>query len=318
LGPPPDDPPRAAIAAVVGASPSVDPELEAWLVGLFDRRGLPFPATNLKQAWRIPSAVALPNDLGTAPGWWLDRPDGRIMVALPGPPRELRAMWAAQVEPRLAARGFGAGVAVRTFRLTGIGESAVADRLGDALLRASNPIVATYARAESLDVRVAAFREPGGRAADELVEEAVRAVLAAVGEHVWAEGATTWAAAVDGALAARGWTLATSEAGTAGALTALLGRAERLVQAASRRAPEPGRSPDELAEEARAAAGADVGLALVTRPRSGDTAASIAVVGPDGIHRERRLAFLGGELGQNRAAIAAAHVLLGRLRVGRA
>jgi hypothetical protein len=146
----------------------------------------------------------------------------------------------------------------------------------------------------------------------------VRAVLAAVGEHVWAEGATTWAAAVDGALAARGWTLATSEAGTAGALTALLGRAERLVQAASRRAPEPGRSPDELAEEARAAAGADVGLALVTRPRSGDTAASIAVVGPDGIHRERRLAFLGGELGQNRAAIAAAHVLLGRLRVGRA
>ena len=51
---------------------------------------MPFAEINLKQAWLIPSAEALANPNGTAPGWFVTRPDGRIVVALPGPPRELR------------------------------------------------------------------------------------------------------------------------------------------------------------------------------------------------------------------------------------
>ena len=71
----------------------IDPDLEAWLRGRWERRGIPFPEINLKQAWRIPSSEALPNPNGSAPGWFVSRPDGGVAVALPGPPREMRPMW---------------------------------------------------------------------------------------------------------------------------------------------------------------------------------------------------------------------------------
>ena len=162
LGPTPDDLTREAVAAVWGETPAVDPDLEAWLRGLWQRRGLPFPTSNLKQAWLIPSARALANPNGTAPGWWVDAPDGRVVVLLPGPPREMRPMWRDEALPRLRARGLGGDRAVRTLRLTGIGESLVADRLGEAILRAENPEVATYARADAVDVRLAAAARPAG------------------------------------------------------------------------------------------------------------------------------------------------------------
>ena len=89
LGPTPDDLTREAIAEVFDEHPAVDPELARWLRNLFERRGLAFAETNLKQAWLVPSAMAIPNERGTAPGWWIDRADGRVVVALPGPPRWL-------------------------------------------------------------------------------------------------------------------------------------------------------------------------------------------------------------------------------------
>nr|MBA2381969.1 competence/damage-inducible protein A [Chloroflexota bacterium] len=68
LGPTPDDLTREAISAAVGEEPVVDPELADWLRGLWSRRGIPFPEMNLKQAWLLPSATALANPNGTAPG----------------------------------------------------------------------------------------------------------------------------------------------------------------------------------------------------------------------------------------------------------
>src|SRR4029079_5199947 len=83
LGPTPDDLTREAIAAACGETVAVDPEIEAWLRELWRRRGRAFPELNLKQAWQIPSSQALANPNGTAPGWFVSRPDGRIVVALP-------------------------------------------------------------------------------------------------------------------------------------------------------------------------------------------------------------------------------------------
>ena len=228
LGPTPDDLTREAVAAVGGETPAVDPDLETWLRGLWQRRGLPFPTMNLKQAWLIPSARALANPNGTAPGWWVDRPDGRVVVLLPGPPREMRPMWRDEALPRLRARGLGGNRAVRTLRLTGIGESLVADRLGETILRAENPEVSTYARADAVDVRLAAAARPArdgqpARSANELLDEIEPVILAAVGEHVWARGETGWAEAIGAELERRGWSLATRELGTGGALVTLLG-----------------------------------------------------------------------------------------------
>lgn len=311
LGPTPDDLTREAIAAACGEEPIVDPDLEAWLRALWDRRGLPFPAINLKQAWRIPSATAIPNGNGTAPGWWVERPDGRVIVALPGPPREMRPMWLEWVLPRLRPLGLGADVAQTTYRLAGIGESMVADVLGDAFLRTTNPVVATYARQDAVDVRISA-RAAGDRSAEELVATAATEVRTRLGDHIWATGETTWSEAIGARLAELGWTLATLEVGTGGTLVHLLGPVPWLTSAEVRN----GLSGTLVAAAGaiRETGAADVGLAVRARARAGDTAVSVAIVTPSGSHRESRVAFLTGELGRSRAALAAADVLLRRLR----
>ena len=262
----------------------------------------------------------LPNPNGTAPGWSVDRSDGALIVTLPGPPREMRPMWEDEVLPRLAARGVGADMDVRTLRLTGIGESVVAERLGDALLRADNPSVATYARQEAVDVRISA-RAADGVAAAAIADEAEAQVRTAVGEHVWGHGATTWAAALSNALGARGWTLATTERGTDGALVQLL-RALPAVVLAERRAATEDDSQvarDDAgdvaeAERVRQQSGADVGLAIRARPGGDDTIVHVAIATPEGTHAERRVAFLRGSQGADRAAIAGAASLLAAVR----
>jgi nicotinamide-nucleotide amidase len=329
LGPTPDDLTREAVAELCGEALEVDPATLAWLEALWARRGQPFPSVNVKQAWRIRSATMLPNPNGTAPGWYVERPDGRVIVTLPGPPREMRPMWHDEVLPRLAARGVGGDSEVRTLRLTGVGESVVAERLGETLLRATNPVVATYARHEAVDVRISA-RPRDGRSAAELADEAEAAVLAVLGDHVWARGDTTWAGALEAALGDRGWTLATTERGTDGALVHLLRGLPAVVRAERRSGPadaapdtsgeaHDGETEEREAERIRRESGADVGLAIRALPGGEDTVVHVGVVTPDGVHAERRFAFLRGSLGADRAAIAGAAALLAVLRgtVGR-
>ena len=318
LGPTPDDLTREAVAEACGETPIIDEATLEWLRGLWARRRQPFPETNRKQAWVLPSGAMLANPNGTAPGWWVDRPDGRVIVTLPGPPREMRPMWANEVVPRLAGRGVGVESEVRTLRLTGIGESLVAEQLGEPLLRRANPVVATYARQEAVDIRISA-RSEGGRSARELADDAEAEVHASLGAYIWARGDTTWSGALAEALAAHGWTLATVEAGTDGALVTLL----RGLDVVRRSEVVPGgggtSGKDEdgdraEAERIRAAAGADVGLAVRASAAGDDTAVHVAVVTPEGRHAERRLAFLRGSAGADRAAIAGAAVLLAFLR----
>ena len=338
LGPTPDDLTREAIAACLDETPAVDPGLEAWLRELFDRRGLHFPETNRKQAWLIPSATAIPNANGTAPGWWVDGargtggrtlPAGRVVVALPGPPREMRPMWDGWVLPRLEELGLGLPRVSRTLRLTGIGESAIADRIG-ALLAGTRPMVATYARADAVDIRIWTHAgedqdaEPGGaalREAEELVEAAEAQVVALLGEHIWARGDVGWPDTVRSLLEERGWRLAAIEVGLRGAFVALLGEGlgdrlafgEVLTERPDR--PDGDRATLEwLARRASEMGGTEASVAVEARPRGGDTAVTVAVATPDGSHRETRVVFLDGALGRARAAVAAAAILVARLK----
>lgn len=313
LGPTPDDLTREAIARVAGEEPAVDPDLEGWLRGLWSRRGIPMPDLNLKQAWLIPSATALANANGTAPGWWVDRPDGRVVVALPGPPREMRPIWADAVLPRLRERGAGEDHATRTFRLAGIGESAVAERLGEELLRATNPSVATYARWDAVDVRISAT----GAAAAAVVEATARRVRDLVGDHIWAEGETSWADAIGAILEDRRWTLASVEVGTGGALAALLADRAwlRIAEVLDPDAPAAaGDDLQSLAASAMARAAADVAVAVRGRPRTEDTAIEVLAITSARVHRERHTVFLAGPIGRSRAGLAAASLLLAELR----
>ena len=303
LGPTPDDLTREAIVAACGLEPHVDPDLLAWLRDLFARRGYRMPAANTKQAWLVPGATALANPNGTAPGWWLELPDGRLVISLPGPPREMWPMWRDHALPRLRQRDTGTEHSWHTLRLTGIGESQLVGLIGRRLLSAANPSVATYAKPDAVEVRVGAVAA-AGRSAREIVERTVALLRRRVGDYVFAEGEVGWPAAIGTRLAGR--SLASVELGTGGSLIALLGDAPYLRHAEVRTADA---DLGDVAVDARGQHRADLALAMRATGREVDTLVEIAIATAAGTHLEQRTAFLGGAEGRRRAAIAACAAL---------
>jgi len=111
----------------------------------------------VKQATLIPSAQAILNPIGTAPGWWVERDGGggsRVIVSMPGVPFEMKRMWENEVEPRLVS-ATGTVIVSRTLKTLGIGESAVEEMVDD-LMSGTNPTLAPYAKADGVHLRITA------------------------------------------------------------------------------------------------------------------------------------------------------------------
>jgi len=219
LGPTEDDLTREAICAVLGEEPHVDPALESTLRAFFERRGYVMPERNVKQCWLIPSARAIPNPRGTAPGWWVER-DGKIIVAMPGPPTEMTRMWENEVAPLLSARNPGGILVTRTLKTAGVGEGTV-DEMMSPLLKSENPSIGIYARADGVHVRLAA-KAPDEESAWKLilpVEGEARRIL---GAAIWGADDDTFESVVGDMARERGVTIATMESCTGGLLASTL------------------------------------------------------------------------------------------------
>ena len=220
LGPTHDDLTREGVADALGEELVSDPALEATLRERFAAFGT-MPESNLRQALRVPSAEALPNPIGSAPGWWVDR-DDCVTVLMPGVPSEMRRMWDDQVSQRLAGRFPLQPVHTRTVKTFGIGESALAEMVGD-LLVAPGPGVAAgiYAHDDGVHLR---FSTRGEASA---LDAPVARAMALAGEHAYgtdeADLATMALAALGRAGAA---TVASWEADTGGTLLSILASAE--------------------------------------------------------------------------------------------
>lgn len=220
LGPTHDDLTRESLAVALGEELVLDPALEAWLRQRFGALGR-MPETNLRQAMRIPSTEILPNPIGSAPGWWVDR-DGTVVALLPGVPSEMRRMFDTELVPRLTSRFSPPPLLVRTVKTFGIGESAVAEQVGDLLERPGVGVTAgIYARDDGVHLRFTTSQD--GSALDAAAARAREAL----GEAVWGEDADDLAKVALAALGRAGVTrLASWEADTRGALLALLSAAE--------------------------------------------------------------------------------------------
>jgi nicotinamide-nucleotide amidase len=132
LGPTEDDLTREAVAAALGLELHRDPEIVTRIEQRFASRGYKMTPNNYKQADVITGAVVLPNPNGTAPGQWLsgkydDRE--RIIILLPGPPFELKALFDEQCFERLRAKLPTAFIATRVLKVAMLGESAVDARV---------------------------------------------------------------------------------------------------------------------------------------------------------------------------------------------
>jgi len=216
LGPTEDDLTREAIAAAVGETPTVDAELERALREWFGGRGVTMPERNRKQAWLIPSARALANPLGTAPGWDVRSGAARI-IAMPGVPREMTRMWESEVEPTLAE---GQTLRSRTLKMLGIGESSVEEAL-DELVRSTAPTVATYAKNDGVHVRVT-DKGPDAAAVLARIAAMERSIRDRIGQHIWGTDLDTLGSVVGQALMDRGWRLAVGESLTGGEIARVL------------------------------------------------------------------------------------------------
>jgi nicotinamide-nucleotide amidase len=219
VGPTEDDSTREAIAALVGEEPRVDPALRGQIEAFFAARGQVMPERNAKQAWLIPSAEALPNPVGTAPGWFVRHGDARI-VAMPGVPREMFRMWREQALPRLHDELPGEVFRSITYKTLGIGESSAEQELAD-LVGLPNPVVATYAKDDGVHIRItarAADAETAERCRDDVATEVKRRL----GQHVYGANEETLAGALVTLLSEGGHRLAVTEAGSGSRLLALL------------------------------------------------------------------------------------------------
>jgi len=218
LGPTEDDLARESISALLGETMRVDPVLEAELRGLFATRNAVMPERNIKQATLIPSAQAIPNPLGTAPGWWVEK-DGHIIVAMPGVPREMYRMWEQEAIPRLSPYTGGL-IFTRILRVWGLGESAVEERL-DGLIHSDNPTLATYAKSDAIDVRITAKAETREIAEREVAEMENRA-REVLRHHVFGIDKDTLQSVIGKYLTERRQTLAVMESLTGGLLASTL------------------------------------------------------------------------------------------------
>jgi len=154
LGPTQDDITREAIGELVGEELTVDDKLWQELQDLLRRYIGEIPKSNMKQATIIPSAQIIPNRMGTAPGWWVEK-DDHIIIALPGPPDEMKLMWQESIFPKLKQRLAGEVILsriIKTFRLA----EAKVDELVAHISKLSNPTLATYIKPDGVYLRITA------------------------------------------------------------------------------------------------------------------------------------------------------------------
>ncbi|MGB0355300.1 MAG: competence/damage-inducible protein A [Opitutales bacterium] len=157
LGPTSDDITRETIAEVLGEEMVYDTEVENAIRERFRLLERPMPESNNRQCYRPASAEILPNPYGTAPGLYLKK-DGKILVMLPGPAREMHPMFEQIVVPKLQTEGIFPEVdCYLQLRTAGIGESALADKVEPILANKEGLVVGYCAHAGMVDLRLSSL-----------------------------------------------------------------------------------------------------------------------------------------------------------------
>jgi len=250
IGPTADDLTRQALAAVMGADLVPSEEWLAELRAFFAQRGRPMPDMNTIQAMIPRGAQMLWNTCGTAAGIHATLPptpsspspstlgEGRgegtnnyqlitnnsypcETFVVPGVPKEMKAMFTRDILPHVRARAGGAVILSRTLHTFGLGESWVAEKLGDLMRRDRNPSVGTTVSGGIVSLRVNA-RFGSAAHAQRHLDDTAAACRAALGDMVFGQDAQTLPHVCTTLLRKAGQTVATAESCTGGLLATYL------------------------------------------------------------------------------------------------
>ena len=224
LGPTDDDLTRPVVADVVQRPLVEDETMTAKIRARFQRRGLEMPEINRRQAMVPAGAHVLPNVNGTAPGLWIEHGD-RVVLLLPGPPRELKPMMSSVAEGLLRERAGGMSLVRRVIKITGRSESHTEEMVqplyaewSRAEVPISATILASLGQIELHLLACCAVRPDAEAALDRAVEQ-VRNVM---GLHVYSTDGRGLEEVVGAILAARKLTIAVAESCTGGLIASRL------------------------------------------------------------------------------------------------
>jgi nicotinamide-nucleotide amidase len=215
LGPTQDDITRQAIAELVNEELGVDERLWQELQELLRRYLGEVPQSNVRQATTIPSAQVMPNHMGTAPGWWVEK-DDRIVIALPGPSDEMKMMWQESVLPKLEGRPTKDIIlsrVIKTFRLA----EAKVDEIVSPISKLSNPTLATYINPDGVYLRITA-KANQTKEAQHLIAQSEQQIRDILAPYVWGVDDDTPGSVIGELLRGKNWSLATMECCTEGLL----------------------------------------------------------------------------------------------------
>lgn len=301
LGPTEDDLTRECAAAALGVRLIREASYVEWLKERFKKFGRAMPAVNEKQADRIDGGRLLMNEKGTAPGQIVER-DGKILVLLPGPPREMLPLFERDVLPMVEAQSSGERIVMKVIRIAGMGESDVEQLVAPIYKTFANPVTTILGGASEVELQLVGTgaSEEEARVRVEALASRIRGVL---GQRIFTESGETIEEVVARLFTARGLKLALAESCTGGRVTSYLvsvpgassfldrsfvtysdrakieelGVKEETLRAFGAVSEETAR---EMAEGARAGSGADVAIATtgIAGPSGGSPQKPVGLV----------------------------------------
>lgn len=246
LGPTVDDPTRQAVAEALGTELVFHPELWEQIVNRIGHYGRTPTENQKRQAYLPKGAIAIENPVGTAPAFIVELPSPlppppalfgdappsgtmslgegkKVVVTLPGVPREMETLLTDSVVPYLQKRyHLHAVIKVRTLHVSGIGEGALDEQVGD-LETLTNPTVGLTAHSGVVDIRIAAKAETEAEAG-RMIAEVEKDLRTRLGNNLFGVDGDILESVTLEALAQRGWSLACLESGLEGALLTRLAR----------------------------------------------------------------------------------------------
>jgi competence/damage-inducible protein CinA-like protein len=320
LGPTVDDVTREGIAQATGRELVMEEALLGQIRERFGKWNTRMSENNVRQAYIPQGAVPIPNPVGTAPAFIVEKA-GHHVFTLPGVPREMKYLTETRVLPWLRERiGDERIILSKTLRTCAVGESLVDSRIAD-LEASPNPTVGLAAHPGQTDIRITA-KATTRVDAERMIREMEAQVRERLGDWIYGEGTETLEEVAARLLAARNWRLVLVETNTRGTIAARLHAtpegAHVLASAVTldRVSPIDEPTAGALANEYLVKSAAEIALAVVSTmeahedlygEHTGRTA--MAVVTPDATATRAYTVGGTGELAQNWTAVRALDLL---------
>lgn len=216
LGPTEDDLTRESVAQALDRKLEFHPEIAAALEERFARMKRKMAEVNKRQAFIIQGAAVLPNDRGTAPGQWIEESGGVVML-LPGPPHELKAMFERQCLPRLTRIVPKQVIRTVHMRVTGMPESDLDQTIAPVYTKYTNPATTILAANGDLQIYLRARCNTVAEA-DALLAEVAGPIDLLLGDKIYSRNGDPLEVVVGELLRKQRATIAVAESCTGGLL----------------------------------------------------------------------------------------------------